>query len=233
MTGQDSNEMWKPKAYPLDVAHQLNDVGGFDPFQHRFMVNTDWITITPNDNQPFDVPPWTWLPVDRGWLLAPSVKQAVTATLIFSRLAGTSPSNTGGTGSKSFITFQPDQAGAGGGQTQAVTIYYPMGPQVGFINGSIENQNQIRMPYPAVIHNMLVQVGTNGLSAGNTNFTLRRNGVSTALTVAVPFGQTGEVADRTHSVTVVADDLLCVQVAVDPGAGASIVFTCTLEIDAL
>lgn len=93
MSEQDEYELWLPHIVILNAATMsLNGIGGMEQYQHRFMFNSDWIKVAPNDNLAFDVPPGTWMPVDHGWTLLQSAKASGNPTLIFARnVVGTDP----------------------------------------------------------------------------------------------------------------------------------------------
>ena len=82
-----------------------------------------------------------------------------------------------------------------------------------------ESNRQFPAPEAATDDRLQVYVTANTLS-GSCTFTHRLNGVSQALTLTVPAGQTGFFEDASNSVAIAADDLVAIQVAAAAGTGS-------------
>lgn len=106
--------------------------------------------------------------------------------------------------------------GTGDTTTAATAVYF--GP--GYIATSIATEIQMPVTRPATIRNLRVQVAGAGTGAQTVTFTVRKNGVDTALTCTIGNTSTGLTSDTTHSFTVVAGDLLSVSILKAAGVAA-------------
>lgn len=124
------------------------------------------------------------------------------ATAVYYKEAGTG--NTGWIG----IGGAPLFWGVGDAGTVATALF--MAP--GYIAAAGATEIKIAVTRPGTIRNLRVQVAGAGTDAGAVTFTVRKNGVDTALTCALDNTATGAASDLTHSFTVVAGDLLSISI---------------------
>ncbi len=124
------------------------------------------------------------------------------ATAVYYKESGTS--NTGWIGlGGSPITF-------GAGDTTAAATAVFMGP--GYITTAPATEPQQPMTRPGTIRNLRVQVATAGVGSQTVTYTIRKNGVDTALLTTINNTSTGLVSDLADTFTVVAGDLLSLKI---------------------
>lgn len=93
--------------------------------------------------------------------------------------------------------------------TAAATAVFP-GP--GYITLSIATEIQFPMTRAGTLRNLRVQIATAGTTAQTVTFTVRKNGVDTTITCAIGNTATGATSDLTHTVAVVAGDLISISI---------------------
>lgn len=91
--------------------------------------------------------------------------------------------------------------------TASTTLFEPIAGEAQGVDVAVETKAQCKMRKPGTIRNAAIFVTINNRTT-TTTFTLRKNGVDTAITIPVTSGTTGWVEDTSHSVTVAADDLI-------------------------
>jgi hypothetical protein len=103
----------------------------------------------------------------------------------------------------------------GGGTTTTVATAVFLGS--GFITLPTATELQIPVTRPATIRSLRVRIAGAGTGAANVTYTVRKNGVDTALTVTVANDAAAptDASDLTHSFTVVAGDLISLGVTKD------------------
>lgn len=82
----------------------------------------------------------------------------------------------------------------------------------GYIASSSVTEVQFTCTRPGTIRNLYIQVATAGTDSSVVTFTVRKNGVDTALTTTKNNNTSGAASDTTHSFTVVAGDLISISV---------------------
>ena len=111
------------------------------------------------------------------------------------------------------------------GQFPAGTFYASFGARW---KTATEAVAQIPVPFTGMIKNLHLYIFANTVTA-TTNFTLRKGGANTALTIAVGAGATGAFSDITHAVKVVAGDLITMKIA-SSDSGNNIDYAFSIEI---
>lgn len=94
-----------------------------------------------------------------------------------------------------------------GDTTVAATAVY-LAP--GWIAVSVATEIQIAANRPGTVRNLFVHAATAGVTAATNTYTVRKNGVNTALLVTLGNTATGDASDTSDSFTVVATDLLSI-----------------------
>jgi len=104
----------------------------------------------------------------------------------------------------------------------STTSYFPVLGGAARDN-TTESQTQIPMVFAGVIDKLYIRTYSAQNAGGSLVFTLRVNGVDTALTVTVPAGTASltSVADTTNAVTVAAGDLVSMKVVNNYAGGVS------------
>ncbi len=90
----------------------------------------------------------------------------------------------------------------------------------GWITVISTTEVQVAATRPGTIRNLRVRVGAAGTDAQTVTYTVRKNGVDTALTTTISNDASGNATDTTHSFTVVAGDLLSLGVTKAAGVTA-------------
>lgn len=129
-------------------------------------------------------------------------------------------SGTGNTGwiavGGSLITF-----GAGDLTTASSAVFFAPG----YVAIAVATELQIAITRPANVRNLRVQVQVAGTGAATVTYTVRKNGADTALTTSLANTATGQASDLTHTVSVVAGDLLSCDCTKSGGVAAGQTFT--------
>lgn len=100
-----------------------------------------------------------------------------------------------------------DFTGGGAQNAAGTTAYAPIGGTTNY--NATERNRQTVIGRPCKIANLSIITGTSQPASGSLVFTLRKNGVDTSLVVTVSANDpAGNYGDNTHSVTVVAGDLI-------------------------
>jgi hypothetical protein len=115
-----------------------------------------------------------------------------------------------GAGTTGWIALGGDPEAFGADSLSTVASALFLAP--GYIAVASATEIQLTVTRPGTIRNLYVQVKTAGIDAGLVTFTVRKNGVDTALTCGLDNTATGAASDTTHSFTVVAGDLISVKV---------------------
>jgi hypothetical protein len=123
-----------------------------------------------------------------------------------------------GTGNTGWIGIGGAPIPFGTSDTTAVATAVFLAP--GWITTAIATEIQMQLTRPATLRNFYVQAATAGTTAATNTYTVRKNGADTTITAALGNTATGSASDLTHSVTVVAGDLLSIDV-VKSGAVAT------------
>lgn len=138
---------------------------------------------------------------------------AITAPIgsIYSREDGGQGSSvyyneTGGAGGWIGLGGSPIVFGAGDLGTAATAVFFAPG----WIPTATATEPQAPMTRVANIRNLYVRVGTAGTGAATVTYTVRKNGADTVVTTSLSNTATGTASDTTHSVGVVAGDLLSI-----------------------
>lgn len=132
------------------------------------------------------------------------------ATSIYYKETGTG--NTGWIGiGGSAIVF-----GAGDVTTAATAVF--LAP--GYIATAIATEIQLTVTRPGTIRNLRIQVAGAGTGAQTNTYTVRKNGVNTALLATISNTSTGGASDLADSFTVAAGDLLSLQCTKGAGVAA-------------
>lgn len=100
------------------------------------------------------------------------------------------------------------QYNAGAAQvTASTTAFAPIGSTSNF--NATENNRQGIIPRPALVSNLVIVTATAQSGTGSIVFTVRKNGVDTALTITIAAGTAaGTFTDSTNSVLFAANDLI-------------------------
>ncbi len=126
-----------------------------------------------------------------------------------------------GTGNTGWIGVGGSMITFGTGDTTTVATAVFLAP--GWIATAIAAEIQQAVTRPGTIRSLYIQATTAGVTASTNTYVVRKNGTNTALTTTIGNTATGSASDLTHSFTVVAGDLLSVQVtkggAVGTGQG--------------
>jgi hypothetical protein len=107
--------------------------------------------------------------------------------------------------------------------SRALTIYQQIGGSLNLDNTQSEARNQTKAAEPWKFKGLEMNIVANGITAGTTVLTLRKNGVDTTLTTASGVGTTGWFQDTTHTETVAIADLLNYKVVTGTGSGTQTV----------
>ena len=101
----------------------------------------------------------------------------------------------------------------------------------GWIAALSATELQMTLTRPGTLRSLYIAVAVAGTGAATNTYTVRKNGVDTTITTTIANTSAGAASDVTHSVTVVAGDLLSVSCAKSGGvaAGQSDV-TATVEL---
>ncbi len=75
----------------------------------------------------------------------------------------------------------------------------------------VEGNSQVLASRPGLLSNLFVQAGFNTMD-DVTVFTLRRNGVDTAVTLSIPAGSTAQFSDVANTGSVLAGDLISLEI---------------------
>ncbi len=112
------------------------------------------------------------------------------------------------------------QFNAGAAQvTASTTAYAPIGSTSNF--NATENNRQAIIPRPALVSNLVIVTATSQPASGSIVYTIRKNGVDTAITITIPANQAaGTFTDSTNSVQFAANDLISLK-AVNNATGNS------------
>ena len=86
------------------------------------------------------------------------------------------------------------------------TDYHKIGSY--FVASLTESEMQIKARSDFILSKLTVRITNNTINSGTSTFTLRKNGVDTALSVSIAAGANGTFTDTTDSVTVGPDDLI-------------------------
>lgn len=109
--------------------------------------------------------------------------------------------------------------GGGAQNTAGTTAYAPIGGTTNY--NATERNRQIVIARACVIKNLSIVTGTSQPGTGTMVFTVRKNGVDTALTLTVAINAAaGTFADNTNEVSFSAGDLLSLK-SVNNASGAS------------
>lgn len=100
------------------------------------------------------------------------------------------------------------QFNAGAAQiSAATTAYAPIGSTSNF--NATENNRQTLATIPMLVSNLVITTATSQSGTGSLVYTLRKNGVDTAITVTIAAGSAaGTFTDSTNSVLFAANDLI-------------------------
>jgi hypothetical protein len=98
----------------------------------------------------------------------------------------------------------------GGSTTTTVATAVYLGP--GWITTPTATELQIAITRPGTIRNLRVQVAGAGTDSSNVTYTVRKNGVDTALAATINNNASGAASDTADSFTVVAGDLISISV---------------------
>lgn len=100
------------------------------------------------------------------------------------------------------------------GQTVAASTTTFIGITAGGAGSATESLLQLPMPCAGTLKNFYLRYTNNQSATGSLVITLRKNGVSQAITVTLTSagGASGTLSDTTNTVTVAAGDLICLQV---------------------
>lgn len=80
-----------------------------------------------------------------------------------------------------------------------------------FLNSSTENPTQIAAEYPMVFTKLVIRTTNTQNAGGSMVFTLRKNGVDTAIVCTIPAGATTNIFTATGSVSFAASDLISIK----------------------
>lgn len=122
-------------------------------------------------------------------------------------------------GTGQLLTAHPNHAAS----ARATTFYQQIGGSLNLVSAQTEAQNQITASEVWTFKGLQMNIVTNGITAGTTSLTLRKNGADTTLTCASGVGTTGWFQDTTHTETVTAGDLLNYKVITATGSGTQTV----------
>ncbi len=114
----------------------------------------------------------------------------------------------------SFILSQP-------GTTQADRLFQPFGLTSG---AGTTTEYFVQMPFAAVLDSLVVSAPNGGFNAGSgtATYTVRVNGVDTALTCGIAYGTSPYAgSDLVHTVAVAAGDLVSVRKTMSAAAGGT------------
>jgi hypothetical protein len=124
------------------------------------------------------------------------------ATTVYYKEAGAGNTGWVGIGGTMF-EFGADSVG-----TVATALF--LGP--GYIAAASAVEIQIPATRPGTIRNLRVQVATAGVTSTTNTYTVRKNGVDTAIVATIDNTATGLASDLTHSTTIVAGDLISLKI---------------------
>jgi hypothetical protein len=80
-----------------------------------------------------------------------------------------------------------------------------------FLNSGTENPTQIAAEYPMVFTKLVIRTTNTQNAGGSMVFTLRKNGVDTAIVCTIPAGATTNIFTATGSVSFAASDLISIK----------------------
>ena len=127
------------------------------------------------------------------------------------------------TGTETITIFQ-------NGSTTALTTGTLYQSVAGYgTNTTTESQMQLKIPKAGTLKNPVVRITSNTRTTAST-FTLRKNGVDTAMVVTIPIATSGTFKDTTNFISIAADDLVCYKVIVS-GTGAITPITTHIEYE--
>jgi hypothetical protein len=93
-----------------------------------------------------------------------------------------------------------------------------------------ENRSKFRIETATTLSHFRLVVGSNDIDA-DTTYTVRKNGVNTALTITVPAKATGAFEDATHAVAFAPGDYLSYQAVSGSSGGADPrVYNCLIQV---
>jgi hypothetical protein len=93
-----------------------------------------------------------------------------------------------------------------------------------------ENRSKYRIETATTLSHFRLVVGSNNIDA-DTTYTVRKNGVNTALTITVPAKATGAFEDTTHAVAFAPGDYLSYQAVSGSSGGADTrIYNCLIQV---
>lgn len=124
--------------------------------------------------------------------------------------------------------------GAAHGSTRSIssassTWFYPVTTYLDTLN-TTEANHQIEMRVSGTFKNLSVNVSANARTT-NTVFKLRKNGADTGLTVTYGSGETGRKNDTSNTVSVAANDLICLAITTSTGTQTLSLLTYNIEFE--
>lgn len=123
-----------------------------------------------------------------------------------------------GTGNTGWIAVGGSMITFGTGDTTTTTTAMFLTP--GWIPTAIATEIQLAASRPGTIRSLYMQAATAGTTSRTNTYTVRKNGADTTLTTTLDNATTGQASDTTHSFTIVAGDLISLDV-VKSGAVAA------------
>lgn len=115
-----------------------------------------------------------------------------------------------GTGNTGWVALGGDPIVFGANDLTTVATAVFLAP--GFVATAGAGEIKVTATRPGTIRNLRVQIATAGTDSQTVTYTVRKNGVDTALTTTKDNAANGAASDTTHSFTVVAGDLLSISV---------------------
>lgn len=104
--------------------------------------------------------------------------------------------------------------------TASTTAYAPIGSTSNF--NATENNRQTIATRPMLVSNLVVVTATAQSGTGSLVYTLRKNGVNTAITITIAAGAAaGTFTDSTNSVQFAANDLISLKAVNNASANSS------------